>query len=230
MGFRKKQRATHEYKIGLTLTLTLWFREVKMKKALYKIGELSKKTGKTHRALRHYEDIGLLKPHQRTKSGYRLYAEEAIVQIQWIERLQSLGFSLPEIQRFVEELRQQVKGVDLMNALRLFYTTKQEEINRKMEQLKLLQMELEDTWKFLSVCDGCQSKETLLGCLNCQKHDKDHSNWNERGQFKSLRTSRESFTAPQNTKILHQESNQQIKNAVPELFPDLIKAPLNTII
>ncbi|MBM73946.1 MAG: hypothetical protein CMK59_00990 [Proteobacteria bacterium] len=205
-----------------------------MQKALYKIGELSKKTGKTHRALRLYEDIGLLKPHQRTQSGYRLYAEEALVQIRWIERLQTLGFSLPEIQRFVEELRQQVKGVDLMNALRLFYVAKQEEINRTIEQLQLLQMELEKTLEFLSVCDGCHSKETLLGCLNCQKHDKDQSNWNELGRLKELKNSHKSSIGAQKPELSEQkqENNpeQELRNTVPELFPELIQAPLKAII
>ena len=75
-----------------------------MEQQLYKIGELSRKTGKTHRALRLYEELGLLVPYSRTQSGYRQYSKDAFVQIRWIERLQSLGFSLSEIQNFVDDL------------------------------------------------------------------------------------------------------------------------------
>lgn len=35
-----------------------------------KIGELARRTGLTVRALRHYEDIGLLVPSQRSSGGY----------------------------------------------------------------------------------------------------------------------------------------------------------------
>jgi DNA-binding transcriptional MerR regulator len=38
---------------------------------LMKIAELAKRTGITIRALRHYDEIGLLVPSVRSESGYR---------------------------------------------------------------------------------------------------------------------------------------------------------------
>ena len=42
----------------------------------YTIGELATMSGTTERALRHYEDLGLLSP-ARGENGYRRYAEKA---------------------------------------------------------------------------------------------------------------------------------------------------------
>ena len=89
--------------------------------SLYKIGALSKKMGKTTRALRFYEQLGLLVPQKRSESGYRLYGEEAIIQITWIETLQSLGFSLGEIKSFLEELEKAQNTSSKMEQIKEFY-------------------------------------------------------------------------------------------------------------
>ncbi len=44
-------------------------------KRRWQIGELAKKTGLSVRALRHYDELGPLKPSERSDAGYRLYAE-----------------------------------------------------------------------------------------------------------------------------------------------------------
>ncbi|MBI1729905.1 MerR family transcriptional regulator [Candidatus Acetothermia bacterium] len=66
-------------------------------KELWKVGELAKSTGLTVRTLHHYDQIGLLKPSNRTSSGYRLYCKNDIERLQQILSLRSLGFSLEQI-------------------------------------------------------------------------------------------------------------------------------------
>ncbi len=61
------------------------------------IGELGKRTGISPRALRHYDEIGLLRPSGKTEAGYRLYEEKDIARLQQILSLQTLGFSLEDI-------------------------------------------------------------------------------------------------------------------------------------
>src|SRR5262245_57158541 len=53
-----------------------------------KVGELARLSGKTVRALHLYEERGLLEPIERSKGGYRLYAEDALVRVRWISKLQ----------------------------------------------------------------------------------------------------------------------------------------------
>lgn len=58
---------------------------------------VTKKTGVTVRALRHYDHIGLLLPAGKTAGGHRLYGEEELTKLQEIQFLKTLGFSLQEI-------------------------------------------------------------------------------------------------------------------------------------
>jgi len=63
----------------------------------WKIGQLAGETGLTVRTLRHYDEIGLLTPSERSDSGYRLYGPEDIARLQQIVSLKELGFSLEKI-------------------------------------------------------------------------------------------------------------------------------------
>ena len=46
-----------------------------MKFEALKVGELARRTGLTVRTLHHYDAIGLLRPSERSESGYRLYGD-----------------------------------------------------------------------------------------------------------------------------------------------------------
>lgn len=59
------------------------------------IGELSRATGVTARAIRHYEQIGLLT--SQSKGNVRCFLEETEVELRVIADLRDLGFSLDEI-------------------------------------------------------------------------------------------------------------------------------------
>ena len=69
-----------------------------MGKNKLKIGEFSRLGRVTVRALRHYEEIGLLVPEIVDRdTGYRYYAVGQLQKIQSITTLKSLGYSLEEI-------------------------------------------------------------------------------------------------------------------------------------
>ncbi|MFG2478578.1 MerR family transcriptional regulator [Streptomyces fagopyri] len=67
------------------------------------IGEVARRSGVSARMLRHYESLGLVRPSGRTGSGYREYAGEDIQRIFHIESLRSLGLSLREIGRALDD-------------------------------------------------------------------------------------------------------------------------------
>ena len=48
-------------------------------------------------SLRFYEREGLLSPHAKSQSGYRLYSEDALRRIRFIKHAQQCGFTLSEI-------------------------------------------------------------------------------------------------------------------------------------
>ncbi|MFZ3566082.1 MerR family transcriptional regulator [Streptomyces sp. BH097] len=67
------------------------------------IGEVARRSGVSARMLRHYESLGLVRPSERTGSGYREYSGDDIRRIFHIESLRSLGLSLREIGRALDE-------------------------------------------------------------------------------------------------------------------------------
>ncbi|WP_282694611.1 HEAT repeat domain-containing protein [Streptomyces sp. CC208A] len=67
------------------------------------IGEVARRSGVSARMLRHYESLGLVRPSGRTGSGYREYRDEDIRRIFHIESLRSLGLSLREVARALDD-------------------------------------------------------------------------------------------------------------------------------
>lgn len=63
----------------------------------WQIGDLAKQTGVSTRALRHYDELGLLRPSERSEAGYRLYAEADVRRLYRIVALRQLDFPLEEI-------------------------------------------------------------------------------------------------------------------------------------
>ncbi|MCB0407384.1 MAG: MerR family transcriptional regulator, partial [Bdellovibrionales bacterium] len=61
------------------------------------IGQFSKKSGVTQRALRVYEELGLLVCEKRSESGYRIYDESQLERASQIKKFKHLGFTLEQI-------------------------------------------------------------------------------------------------------------------------------------
>jgi DNA-binding transcriptional MerR regulator len=61
------------------------------------VKDLSKLTGVSVQTLHHYDRINLLKPSARLESGYRLYSEKDLLQLQQIIALKFFGFELSHI-------------------------------------------------------------------------------------------------------------------------------------
>ena len=85
--------------------------------SLVRVGELAKRTGKTVRAIHLYEELGLLAPAVRSKGGFRLYPGKAVKRIDWIQKLQDLGFSLTEIKAFLRDWEESDTAPKAMSAM-----------------------------------------------------------------------------------------------------------------
>lgn len=67
------------------------------------IKEVSEITGVSIRALRYYDEIGLLKPTQLTEAGYRLYDDQALAKLQLILFFKELDFPLKDICKILND-------------------------------------------------------------------------------------------------------------------------------
>ncbi|KOG88172.1 MerR family transcriptional regulator [Streptomyces varsoviensis] len=67
------------------------------------IGDVARRSGVSARMLRHYESLGLVRPTGRTEAGYREYSGDDIRRIFHIESLRSLGLSLRDVGRALDD-------------------------------------------------------------------------------------------------------------------------------
>jgi DNA-binding transcriptional MerR regulator len=73
-------------------------------RALLRIQEVADETGLTPRAIRYYEEVGLLAPAARSEGAYRLYDAEDLARLRFIKGLrEDAGFSLAEIRQLLED-------------------------------------------------------------------------------------------------------------------------------
>lgn len=61
------------------------------------IGELADRTGLSNRTIRHYDEVGLLRPSGRTGGGFRLYTDTDLARLLIIRRMKPLGFTLEQM-------------------------------------------------------------------------------------------------------------------------------------
>ncbi|MBD2869706.1 MerR family transcriptional regulator [Paenibacillus arenilitoris] len=69
-----------------------------------KVHEAAMLLGVTPRALRYYEQKGLIKPWKEEENGYRAYSEEDIERLRWIVSLRELGLPLIAIADILDSL------------------------------------------------------------------------------------------------------------------------------
>ena len=67
------------------------------------IGDAARFSGVSARMLRHYEALGLVRPTGRTSAGYRDYSAEDVRRIFQVESLRSMGLSLKQVGRALED-------------------------------------------------------------------------------------------------------------------------------
>lgn len=65
-----------------------------------RIGELARATGSTARALRHYEQEGLI-TSRRAGNGYRIYDAEVATRVRNIRHLLAVGLTVEDIRAFL---------------------------------------------------------------------------------------------------------------------------------
>lgn len=69
--------------------------------AVYRIGELAERAMVSKRTIDYYTSIGLLKA-DRSESNYRIYSDESLHDLKFIEECKSLHYPLDEIKRKLE--------------------------------------------------------------------------------------------------------------------------------
>jgi len=107
------------------------------------IKEVATQAGVTVKAVRYYEERGLLRP-ARAANGYREYDEVEVRVVREIKALQSLGLTAEETVPFVECLRAGNDRADVCPSSLDAYRLRIAEIDRTVAELTALRAELAD--------------------------------------------------------------------------------------
>jgi DNA-binding transcriptional MerR regulator len=111
---------------------------------MFKIGDFSKLSQVSVKALRYYDEMGLLKPMQVDRfTGYRYYAAEQLLQLNLILTLKDLGLSLEQIAGLLEEglPPAQLQGMLHMKRAEIRGRVQEEEERLKRVEARLRQIE-----------------------------------------------------------------------------------------
>ncbi|WP_030412708.1 MerR family transcriptional regulator [Streptomyces sp. NRRL S-1448] len=103
------------------------------------IGELAAQAGMTKDTIRFYEKLGLV-TGRRLPNGYRDFPPETVPWLLYVRTAQTLGFSLAEIARLGEELRD---APDSAAALSELFAEKIALIDARMAELAALRADLD---------------------------------------------------------------------------------------
>ncbi len=151
---------------------------------LLRIGEIAERVGTSERALRYYEEIGLLTPAGHSPGGSRRYSEAEVARVLRIRELQSLmGFNLDEIRLVManedrlESLRAAfrasdqpssrrrmvIEGLSLVDDLREKVIDKQAQLSRFLAELderaEKHRRILQECFKEPGETSGCPNKD-----------------------------------------------------------------------
>jgi MerR family transcriptional regulator, mercuric resistance operon regulatory protein len=103
------------------------------------IGEVAKRASLTVDAIRFYERRRLLPRAGRTAGRFRLYTEDAVERLRFIQQMQGLGFSLREVG---ELLKLRERKVDACDSVKNLLEAKLADVRKKLADLRQLESEL----------------------------------------------------------------------------------------
>ncbi|PVZ72513.1 Cu(I)-responsive transcriptional regulator [Pelagibaculum spongiae] len=109
------------------------------------ISSAAKATGLTSKAIRYYEEIGLLSPAKRRDNGYREYSQAHLTELGFIQHSRELGFTLEECKSLLELWQNKDrKSADVKQMAE----EKILDMNKKIQQLT----QMRDSLKSLTQC------------------------------------------------------------------------------
>lgn len=179
----------------------------------YTVKTVSEIAGISIRTLHHYDDIGLLRPAQRTASGYRLYTEEDLERLQQVLFFRELGFGLHEIKDIIDS-----PGFDRRQAL---LKHRQLLLERRERLTRLVQL-VDRTLDAMEGGIKMDEKERFDGFDQAQFEEEVRRRWGETKEYEESTRRARGYTKADWAAI--QEDGHQILQQIASLMD---RAPLD---
>ncbi len=116
-------------------------------------GELADRAGVNAETIRYYEQRGVLPEASRTPAGYRIYCDEDVDRLRFVQRAQDVGFTLSEIAELLD-LRDD--GEAPADDVRRRASEKLREVNDKIRDLQRIREVLSE---LVSACQEAPAGE-----------------------------------------------------------------------
>jgi len=110
----------------------------------YAIGEISRLVELSQRTIRYYEEIGLLHSVRRIENGKRVYTENDVRRLKFINRLKVLGLSLAEMVELEKIYRKQRNNREILPKLLQILDERAVQIDERVAQLVALKKEIRE--------------------------------------------------------------------------------------
>ncbi len=108
----------------------------------YPIGELSRIVNLSQRTIRYYEEIGLLQSIRRIEHGKRVYTDDDVRRLKFINKLKVLGLSLAEMAALEKIYRAQRNNREVIPKLIAILDERAAQIDDRINQLTALKQEI----------------------------------------------------------------------------------------
>lgn len=131
------------------------------------ISDVAKKTGLTSKAIRFYEQKGLVTPPLRGENGYRSYNQQHLNELTLLRQARQVGFNLEECGELVNLFNDPARHSADVKARTLQKVT---EIERHISELQAMRTQL---LTLAEACPGdegadCPIMDNLSGCCHRQ--------------------------------------------------------------
>jgi MerR family transcriptional regulator, repressor of the yfmOP operon len=110
----------------------------------YAIGEISRLVELSQRTIRYYEEIGLLHSVRRIENGKRVYTDNDVRRLKFINRLKVLGLSLAEMVELEKIYRKQRNNREILPKLLQILDERAVQIDERVAQLVSLKKEIRE--------------------------------------------------------------------------------------
>ncbi len=131
-----------------------------------RIGELARSAGVSVRAIRYYEELGLLRPRERSRGGFRLFGPENVRRLTVIRFLQQVGLPLMEIRQILLAKNLAGGSRDTVAFLLKTFRDRLRKIEQNMAALNAMKIEISGAIDILCSCEEC-GHEILLDASRC---------------------------------------------------------------
>jgi len=110
----------------------------------YPIGELSRRVNLSQRTIRYYEEIGLLHSVRRIENGKRVFTDDDVRRLKFINRLKMLGLSLAEMVELEKIYRSQRNNREVLPKLLGLLDERVNQIDDRIRHLGALKSEIRE--------------------------------------------------------------------------------------